>query len=273
MVDFPLISVTPGGPGGQTPWVKLKDSSFSKVNGTLTNAMPNQTNMQLFKTGDTDDATGASGWMFNLNNTNTTGVVGGTLALGSFNPPISTPNNWKISLPTSGGFGPDEFLSYAKARKEMTGITNTNLSEVTGVDTIYYLRGSSSISALPVSADRDVIIIDGNLTITGSTPFNPTPKSIAFVVTGTLTISDTVPEVNGVFIANNVNLTSSGSSTTPLKIRGNLVSRSAIDTSPLSRSSPPNNYGPALFIVFYPKMYVDLLPVLSISTYEWKQLE
>jgi hypothetical protein len=79
-----------------------------------------------------------------------------------------------------------------------------------------------------------------------------------------ITFSSSVTTAAGIFIAQTIEY----QSTNGLKVLGNLISKTAVTLQ--SRS---DNTRPSLFIVFKPQMYLELLPYLSISKYDWQQLQ
>lgn len=80
--------------------------------------------------------------------------------------------------------------------------------------------------------------------------------------------SGLITEANGLFVANAI---SAGKSTNKgLKITGNVnLLGTIIDMSERKNSSSQR---PALFVVFNPKIMLDLLPLISNSIYEWKEI-
>ena len=186
--------------------------------------------------------------------------------LGSPPPPVST-NDWKVTPYTSSAnFSVDNFISYIKARKKYKKIADW--TEINPADTLhlYLIEGDKTITNAEASKDPLVLIVDGNLTLTD--PFNPAgAKDVALLVTGELRIPDSMSELNGLYIANTVDLGTGGK----LKVIGNLISETPIDMS--TRSNGVNNTAPALFVKFDPKYYLTLLPYLSTSNYEWRQLQ
>ena len=74
--------------------------------------------------------------------------------------------------------------------------------------------------------------------------------------------------INALLIASTID---TGTSTTSLKITGNLIAQSSYTNNRTSASS--QNKAPSVFIDFDPSQYIDLLPYLSIDKYEWQQLQ
>jgi hypothetical protein len=79
-------------------------------------------------------------------------------------------------------------------------------------------------------------------------------------------IDSSVAGINAILIGQTV---STGVSTTGLKIKGNLINESVLQ---IDRNQSDGRM-PSLFVVFDPKIYLDILPYLSTSTYDWKQIQ
>ena len=102
----------------------------------------------------------------------------------------------------------------------------------------------------------------GNVNITIDN-FNSSNKSI-MILAKNITFSSSVNLASGIFIGEQINYQSNNG----LKISGNLISKNKVSLKERS-----DNSRPSLFIVFKPRMYLDLLPYLSISKYDWQQLQ
>ena len=162
------------------------------------------------------------------------------------------------------------FVKYAKLRKKIKIINS--LSELES-DTINILHGDitiSSVSDVNASIQNAVIIAEGNINLnnfpgSGDT-FNPSAKSIALMATGSINIHSDFKEINGVFIAPSIDfasdVASGGTVETPLKINGNIIATRNAAEIKRSRAVVDRNK-PSIFIVFKPKMYIDLLIHLS----------
>ena len=254
----PTNTPTPTPTLANLPWFKLKDTSFSRV-GSLTNKIP-----AVPQSFDSDDPAPVLRQL----ELNQGGIVSaGSITLSDSAPyPKTSTNDWKItSYNPSAGFSIANFVSYVKSRKEYKKITN--LATELKPDALYITEGNKTVSNPDAANGPYVLIVDGNLTL-NSSPFNPSgAKNIAFIVTGTLTIPPGMSELNGLFIANNVDL---GTSSTKLKVNGNLISQTPIS---ITRSNGVGNFAPALFIKFDSKYYTALLPYLTTATYEWRQLQ
>lgn len=155
------------------------------------------------------------------------------------------------------------FLEYSKSKKTANQFSNT-LDIKRKVLNFYIGNLHLSSSDLPKNKDNYAIFVRGDVTITqqnGTNIFNNEKKSIAILSTGTITIDPEIEEINGIFIADYFDFSSSNK---PLKIYGNIISNKEIEDIKRERSDSKNEK-PSLFIVFSPKMYTDLLDVLSIT--------
>ena len=263
--NTPSPTPTPG------PWFKLKDASFSKK-GTYTNQIPAV--VYKFKSGDPDDTT-LPYLIANDANTdpNDPGVViipDPSAAGQTFNPSNKdwlNSNNYTYAAP----FTPATFLAYIKSRKEYR--TVTDLGGLTSGTYLYdgppltidNTKESQVTSAAPV-----VLAFTGDVTInSGDNIFgnSAAPQSVVILSGGTINIAPNMQELYGLFIANQINF---GSSATPLKIVGNVISQNPANPTTRTRADLTR---PSVFIVVRPGMYLNLLPYFSTATYEWKQLQ
>ena len=172
-------------------------------------------------------------------------------------------------------FTPSSFIAYIRSRKEYHTIAD--FSGLTGPN-IYLYNGALTISqtiedALTNAASTGPVILvvtGGDVTIDTIDDIfgnSASPQPIAILTDATLNISPTMTELNGLFIATQVNF---GTSAVPLKIVGNVVSKNPSDPATRDRVDDTR---PSVFIVGQADMYLDLLPYLSTASYEWKQLQ
>lgn len=157
------------------------------------------------------------------------------------------------------------FRDYVRARKVYTAIAG-DLGEAK--DGVNIKDANVDITNLPGGFTKGVIVVNGTATINAPI-FNPGRVPVA-IIARKLIVADGVQEINGLFIADVIQLSTDGTnaSTTPLKINGNMTSlTAAVD---VAQRSNPNNFQPAIFVNFVPDFYVNLLPYLSTSTYERK---
>ncbi len=161
------------------------------------------------------------------------------------------------------------FTTYATAQKPINSITDYNQ---VASNTVNIYTGSLPlvITGAPTSNATDfVLLVNGNVTLNQVPTFNTVAdNSIAIISTGTISINPAVTTVNAILIGNAISL---GASVNPLKINGNLISNTAT-TITRNRATNPD-IQPNVFIVFNPKMYLDLLPHLSDITVEGRQVQ
>ena len=162
------------------------------------------------------------------------------------------------------------FITHARANKKIKIISA--LSEIES-DRINILSGNAQIDTNSINASLSnfVLIVQGDLLI-NSAPgnvFNTVRQSMALIATGKITINPAITEVNAILIANSYDL---GTGTTPLKIVGNLISATAVNTEVRSRIVADYQKA-SVYIVFSPTFYIDLMPYLSTIIQEGKQLQ
>ncbi|KXK10330.1 MAG: hypothetical protein UZ22_OP11002000844 [Microgenomates bacterium OLB23] len=188
---------------------------------------------------------------------------------------------------------PESFLDYALARKPINVMNST--AELTNLqkDTINILNANLTIqnytqegqSILDILEDAArtpyVLIIRGDLTVDHNfnvpNPVTNSPLPIAMVVeggenaTGDLNIHHAVETMGGVFIADTLDFSyDTSNSPYPLKIKGNVVSYAA--ANPLERNRIDDATKPSVFVVFDPILYLNIMDLLSIRTYDWSEL-
>jgi len=242
------------------PWYKLKDASLNKIGNHDIAVVQNVNSF------DSDDSNNR---YTIINSTNSDpGIL---LATGNYNPgpsynpiPDST-KGWHI-----GSYGNisqpmlDNFYQYIISRKSAKEINNLNEINADGV----YIIKSDGLNlsnpnfnfVLIIRNSNNTDLGDANITLNN---FNSSNKSI-MILAKKITFSSSVTTASGIFIAQTIEY----QSTNGLKVLGNLISKTAVTLQ--SRS---DNTRPSLFIVFKPKMYLDLLPYLSVSKYDWRRLQ
>ncbi len=257
-------SPTPPLPAG-TPWIKIRDGSFSDV-ASLNNSIP--TTVQPF--GEDDP-----GHRFFIDNDdersdNEPGAITAS-SIDPSNMPTSS-KGWKStgsSSAFSSQLAPSLFYEYVKSRKEYVdkteeGINNLDTSKVN----IY--EGNLTIDTSAHFNNKNVVlVVNGNVTLNPTAGyFRPNNGYAMIVATGNLTFGGTITEAEGIFVATNIY---TGTATKGLKITGNLIAKGSLTNN---RSQPDSdNQKPSVFIVFDPSYYLNLLPLLSTSTYDWRQLQ
>lgn len=255
-----LLAVLPG------PWYKLKDASLYKLGDHNIAVVQN---IKKFTDSDTDDTTQRATII-----NSPLSDPGVLLSEKNYNPgPVYNPipdSNKKWHLGSYGEFNQlmiDAFYQYAISRKTLKEINEVNEIKKDGIyvikkDNLTFVSQPPSYNFLLIvrnSSNNDY----GNVSI-NIADFNTSGKSIA-ILAKNITFSSNVSAANGIFIAQNQ---ASYQSTNGLKIKGNLISKTQV-----SLQSRSDNSRPSLFIVFLPKMYLDLLPYLSIAKYDWRQLK
>ncbi|QQS44434.1 hypothetical protein IPM65_02435 [Candidatus Roizmanbacteria bacterium] len=257
-------------------WYRLKQASFTKQ-GAIVNFIP--VNTLPYDAYDTNQP------LLNIRQAaepDGVGLVtsGGGIDLGPGNgatvPAVSQKNWAKLTYSANKGYLSNlgSFLSYARAKKEIKTITNINDLESNKIN---IFQGNLTLQNNTINPSRDnmVLIVQGNLTIQSApgNNFNQARRSWGFIVTGQINVNPSINEMNGVFIANNFDLAyGAATSTTPLKVVGNLISNTPLTN--IKRYRPVADYQRAsLYVVFYPEYYYDLVPYLSTITQEGRQLE
>ena len=246
-------------------WIKIKDSSYSTTSPTQNNRIPAVP--QAFDSEDTGTLD-----FINQSNVNAAGVVFG-LNIGSYGK--YSVNNWGNSNYTSLSqkfSSNNTFLDYLKSKKEYKTIAS--LSELsTGINLI-----DNDVEINDTNKDyfnnyNSILFLLNNHTLTFNlTSFAPN-KSIMFIATNIYINSDvkTIGEINTgtILIADNITVFNNPNSGNGLKIYGNFISRSQIE----NYRDNTDNSKPSIFIIFRVKSYLDLLPYLSSSIYDWKQTQ
>lgn len=252
-----IVTLTPTPTPYLGPWPKLKDSSYAsrfRVQSTIPGSPIAY---------DSDDTTqphfiiGDGG-----------AVVSRSISINSLNSNAKTSSrDWKFGnysdmLPPT--LSPSDYELYVRGRKEHKDIDSLN--EIDG-DGIYSLKSTDDLNIDSVPAAFNlynvVLIAHGTVNINVTNSFNPS-KSTA-IVAPIISFSPQTTDASGIFIANVVN---TGQTTNQgLKINGNLIAQ---DTFNIQRRWSDLNR-PTIFVVFRPEIYLDLLPYLSVASYNWQQ--
>jgi hypothetical protein len=271
--EVPAPTVTPGGPTltpTPTPpfaagWFKLKDTSFNSRMSNRQNFIPRT--IQSFDTTGDDSIVNHNIMIGNSGLLVQNGALQpGANAYESGKLSYSTNNWYTDGYTTSNAISVTKYLEYLTSRKGFTTIST--LTEITA-DGVYVFASPSTpitITAGQFDGKNVVLVVQGTVMIEEN--FIPTTGSIA-VLADTIEINPAVTEIRAIIIGGTV---STGSSdVNALKITGNLVSEAAGGLT-IGRSRLDGRK-PSLFIVFNSQMYIDLLPYLSISTYDWRQVQ
>lgn len=248
-----LIPPPPDPPVFIGTWFKLKDASFNSVISRSIN-LP-------FPPGayDADDTTDP--YLI---------IGSGGVVLSPSTYTIS--DNWQYSESNSSNqdykykntFSPEKYEDYVLSSREYIEIND--LSEIEQ-NKINYFVGNVNSGAIDVGKAPFVLLIHGNLSFNND--FNDSNNSIALIATENINIFKNTESIGGIIAATNISL--GAESDTPLKITGNVISTNPIDTS--TRERIDDRTRPSFFVVFSPKMYIELFDYLSRATYDWKQLQ
>jgi hypothetical protein len=249
-------------PGG---WIKLKNASFISSND-LDNKIPDV----VIPYDNDDNVRSPSDRLFIIADTN---YDPGLVAAKSIQLYGALPSSrrWQTTLTKNGLMSPSGFLSYVKSRKEFGTFNSINeIGSQNNNNQILVADGGVTVGINDTNKtnfnNRNlVIVIEGNLNIDATT-FTPTNASIAFIVTGTITFSNTTTQANGIFVASKISL---GTTTNQgLKIVGNLSAATLINARKWTDSRKPS-----VFIIFNQSDFLNLLPYLSTSSYQWNQTQ
>jgi len=236
-------------------WFKLKHGSFQSST-QISNIIP----PVVTSCSADDDASNVLIVGSNEPGVATNVVIGGSAK-------YSDPHNWGNNSIASDYFlTPNDILSHVKSRKEY--------SEIVTIDNIQ--NGISIFTGTLNITDANKAQFDGKklmLVVVGDVNFNMTGNfapsgnaSVAVIATGKITFPSTMASANGIFMASTVD---TGSSTQCFQVNGNLIATTALTQGRQTADTSK----PSLFVFFKPNLYVDLLPYLSISKYEWRQLQ
>lgn len=287
-------------PGGwsyaNTSWYKLKDDQFHKLD-TINDPIPNPVSPY-----DGDDVQESPDPACDVNNPsdirclnlNQAGIVT------SYGDPINTNGapishrQWnKTTYTKNSQYTPESFLDYALARKKTNIIAspdqlvNLHGGEINILMSDLTLRDNSQENQDILDALQNpaltpyVLIVRGDLTVDVDfnvpSPETNSPLPIAIFVeggegaTGDLKIHHSVQTMGGVFIADTLDFSyDSDHSPYPLKIKGNVISYAAANPSVRNRIDDPTK--PSLFVVFDPILYLNIMDLLSVRTYDWSEL-
>ncbi len=245
---------------GLSPWVKLVNGSLNTPGLTFSLIPANPVKFLVDTASDPGNA-------YLLDQASTNHVSLAINAPSTWAIPTSPTSqvsqpNWQATSysPSDPFLGNSSFYQYIKARKQFTALSSSP-SDLSGLtDGIYYYNGAVTLTKAPTN--NVVLVVDGNVTI--SSNLAPT-KGFALMVNGSMTLGNAVTKLTGLYVASSF-ATGTASS---LEVIGNLVSAAAISNNLV----PTNNLAPSMLVVFDPTQYVDLLPYLSVSKYNWQLLQ
>lgn len=250
------------------PWYKLKDGSLYKIGSHRINVSEN---IKKFSDSDLDDEEKRYVIISSANSNSGIILTGEEYKPGpEYNPITSNEKNWffqnygsfKVSLI-------ENYVEYAKSRKEIKIINNFNEIEKNMINLI---EDNQEINQEINNNAPFVLIINGDLTINKDN-FNENNLSLA-IIAKKIIFSPNVKQVTGIFIAQEIEYGESDRTLNGLKVIGNLISKNQINIkNRYNEERRLDNFRPSLFIVFKPKMYLDLLPILSVINYDWTQIQ
>lgn len=184
------------------------------------------------------------------------------VAIGASDMPYSANNWYTTNYSANTDISYSKYIDYIKARKSYTKITD--LTEIEG-DGIYSISTPVTLTAAQFDGKKVVLVVEGAAATFSGATFIPANGSLALVAKDII-IDPTVTEIDAILVGQTV---STGEAPVGLKIKGNLISESAVDV----KRTQTNARKPSLFVVFNPKTYLDVLPYLSTSTYDWRQIQ
>ncbi|KXK07588.1 MAG: PKD domain protein, partial [Microgenomates bacterium OLB22] len=246
-------------------WFKIKDGAFDRKS-LLVNTIP--ASASSFDSDDDGMCVLSGPQLYSCMLSGSAGTLRteGSLTLGEGT--SSAPAWQKADTDITTRFTPTNYLAYVRARKQITTITS--LSQISEKK-IYVYDGNLSLASADIASTEDfVLVVDGDLTITDS--LNSLQNvSAAIVTTGTLYINEQVSTLYGIFTANTVDFSSDATSTTtPLKIVGNLVATSSTDS--YNERLRTDTSKPSLFVRVDYHRYAELLDLLSTRYYEQQEI-
>lgn len=263
IIHFPYVPSTPTPTPTQGPWAQLKNASY-QTNGSLKQTIP--AGAQAY------DADAAPGPL----NRFVLGQQG--MLLGNITPAPES-NGWFTSTYNpSIFFDTATFIQYARSRKNVKTITNLTQINQAG---IYYYNGDvtlDDILSLP-NGETALLLVNGTVRFGAVSQFNSNgatparPRTTIGIMAKKIIFPDAMTQALGIFIADAVDLSETQSPTvnTPLKIYGNLISRTPAKN--YRSQTATNNQKPSLFVVVDYGAYIKLLPYLSIASYDRKEVE
>ncbi|MCM8787882.1 MAG: hypothetical protein NC935_07540 [Candidatus Omnitrophica bacterium] len=232
-------------------WIKLKNASFIS-SANFINIIP--LNISPY---DNDDTTNR---YFIIGETGLVAANG--LNMGTAN--ISSKKWLTTGYSKQTILSTTNFLEYVRSRKKYQEITDiTQIKE--GIN-LYQGDLTININNQVNFNDKKTLLIVTGTTTIDIDNFQPNNGSVAIIASNINFTNDT-KSAKGIFIGQTIN---TGTTTNDgLKIIGNLIANAGF----FNGRKWENYFKPSLFIVFEPKIYLDLLPYLSISKYDWQQIQ
>lgn len=237
----------------QGPWIKLSNASYVGQHA-LSDQIPTP-GTALPYDGSDDGSSFFVG-----------GAGAGLVSAASIDipPPLISQHHWTALYNYAPAVAKDDFYSYVRSKKQYTKIADLGAIDRDGV---YVWDGASfpTLTSVPAAFNsyNVVLIVDGTVTI--NTPVFAPQKSTALLA-NSIAFSPGTNEAHGIFIASTV--TTGSTPNGGLKIVGNLIHQSGA-TPFVNERAWADNHKPSLFVIFDPALYLDLLPYLSTSFYQW----
>jgi hypothetical protein len=270
LTPTPTITPTPIAPTPPSAvgWFKLSQTSFNSRQQSRKNYVPYY--IQKF---DSEDSVANHNMMIGRSGIGSSGLLLQDTQLdpgaNAYIAGVKTysSNNWYTSgYTTTNDIDYSKYIEYIHARKDFKIISTLPLSFPT--DGIYSVSADVTLDQSLFDGKHVVLVIEGNKTASFTTNFKPPNNGVVAVLASKIDIDPTVTSIDAILIGQTV---VTGDSQNPLKITGNLIDEEAGGMS-IGRSRSNGSY-PSLFVVFDPKMYLDVLPYLSTSTYDWRQIQ
>ena len=172
-------------------------------------------------------------------------------------------------MPQVQKFSTGVFIDYMQSRKNYNTITSLSNLE----NGINYFDGDLVINDENKNIFNNkkvVLVLAKNKTLTfnldADGKFSPTNTSVIFLATNINLDKNVVQLDNTILISDNF---STGKGENSLKINGNLNVQKSFNFN----RNVGNNAKPSIFIYFKINPYLELLPYLSTSVYDWKQIQ
>lgn len=275
-----LPTPTPTPPGA---WIKVKDTSFHSKDAFNNPVPAGAVAFDNTDTGVCDDTNPTSIECFNIGEAGNVTVSNTTSEFGT----AVSDREWLTQdsgYATNNLINPSTFIEYARARKDVNDIDEVTAATVqTNIINIYdsgnvVITDNTIPDSLP-AGEPAIIVVDGNLTIDMTTQagiFNASNNAIAFLVTGTLSISSETTEMNGIFVANSIDFAYDVTPYTEntLKVNGNITAMgSLLQTCADKRQRQDNLFQPSCFFTFdFANQFLPMMHLLSVRTYDWTEL-
>lgn len=238
------------------PWCKYKDASII-TNAAINNIIP-ASPLTPYDSSDPGNRV-----LVDSSSANSAGVVGAqSISIGGAQ--VSA-TGWDITGTTfTPQFTIQGYIDYVRSKKSSMVNEGSIVS-----NKINILSGNQTISESDLAGKRPlIIVVEGNVTLSSATNIlNQANEPQVIMATGTITFPTTMTEANGSYIANSVDFGTTANQ--GLKIVGNLVTETALSCT----RQWSDGKKPGVFIVFDPSHYIEMIEMLSTTTYDWRQIQ